>query len=65
MAQRAISEVELLEVLDTGHTHFKDDSHLWAFKHLAGRDDNLICAVLVLEDIVIVKTVMHHFTLEE
>ena len=25
---------------------------------------NLVCAVLVLEDSVVVKTVMHHFSLE-
>jgi L-asparaginase/Glu-tRNA(Gln) amidotransferase subunit D len=31
---------------------------------LADRADNLICAVLVLEDAVVVKTVMHHFTPE-
>lgn len=64
MAQRSISAIELLEVIDSGETRFKDDCHLWAFKHLAGRADNLICAVLVLEDAVIVKTVMHDFMLE-
>ena len=65
MAERAISEVELLEVIDTGDTRFKDDSHLWAYKQIEGRTDNLICAVLVLEDAVIVKTVMHDFMLED
>lgn len=29
------------------------------------RDDNLICAAAVLEDEVIIKTVMHHFELKE
>ena len=65
MAERAISEAELLLVLDTGETKFKDSSHLWAYKHLAGRTDNLICAVLVLETAVIVKTVMHDFELKD
>ncbi len=65
MAERAITEAELLAVVDTGGTRFKDDTHLWAYKHLAGRADNLICAVLVLEDAVVVKTVMHDFTLED
>lgn len=65
MAERLISEAELLAVVDTGDTRYKDDTHLWAFKHLADRDDNLVCAVLVLEDAVVVKTVMHHFTPEE
>ena len=64
MAERAISEFELLAVVDTGDTRFKDETHLWAFKHLAGRADNPICAVLVLEDAVVAKTVMHNFTLE-
>lgn len=65
MAQRSISMDELLVVLDTGDTRYKDDAHLWAYKHLADRADNLICAVLVLEDVVVVKTIMHNFTLED
>ena len=64
MEERQISESELLLVIDTGETRFKDDTHLWAFKHLTERADNLICAVLVLETAVIVKTVLHEFTLE-
>lgn len=52
-------------MIDTGGTRFKDDTHLWAYKHLDGRSDNLICAVLVLEAVVVVKTVMHEFTPEE
>ena len=64
MGERSITEAQLLLVIDTGDTRFKDDAHLWAYKHLADRDDNLICAVLVLEAAVVVKTVMHDFTLE-
>ncbi len=64
MAERSISPAELLVVVDTGGTRYKDDAHLWAFKHFNQRDDNLVCAVLVLEDAVVVKTVMHHFTPE-
>ena len=50
--------------LKSGETRYKDAVHLWAFKHIAERADNLVCAVLVLEDAVVVKTVMHHFSLE-
>ena len=64
MDERNISEAELLSVIDTGETRYKDAVHLWAFKHIAERADNLVCAVLVLEDAVVVKTVMHHFSLE-
>jgi hypothetical protein len=65
MTQRDISMDELLVVVDTGDTRFKDDTHLWAYKKLPGRTDNLVCAVLVLEDSVVVKTVMHEFVLEK
>lgn len=65
LQERQISVVELLAVVDTGATRYKDATHLWAYKSLAGRSDNLVCAVLVLEDVVVVKTVMHHFTPEE
>jgi Domain of unknown function (DUF4258) len=61
MVQRTITEFELLSVIDTGETKRKDETHLWAFKQLEGRSDNLICAVLVLETSVVVKTVMHDF----
>ena len=64
MDQRQISLDELLWVVDSGETKFKDETHLWAFKKLPHRNDNLICAVLVLEDVVVVKTVLHQFVLE-
>ena len=44
MALRSITALELLDVVDTGDTRFKDETHLWAYKQLAGRTDNLICA---------------------
>jgi hypothetical protein len=62
MTERGISEVMLLEVIDSGDTRYRDATHLWAFKEFPERHDNLLCAVLVLEDRVVVKTVMHHFT---
>lgn len=62
--ERSITDAELLAVVDTGDIRYKDETHLWAYKHLDGRTDNLICTVLVLEGVVVVKTIMHHFTLE-
>ena len=53
----------LVEVIDSGETRYRDAMHLWAFKEFPERHDKLLCAVLVLEDAVIVKTVMHHFSL--
>ena len=39
------------------------DVRLWVWLDVPGRDDNLLCAVLLLESAVIVKTVMHHWEL--
>lgn len=65
MAERNISETLLLGVIDTGDTRYRDETHLWAYKSFPDRADNLLCAVLVLEDALIVKTVMHHFEIRE
>lgn len=63
MIERDISDAMLLEVIDRGETRYRDSSHLWAFKDFPERHDNLICAVVILEDAVVVKTVMHHFSI--
>ena len=65
MAQRGITEALLGELLETGQTRYKDDTRLWVAKTMEGRHDNLVCAAVVLEDRVIVKTVMHHFQWED
>ncbi len=64
MAERRISEDLLKEIIETGQTRYKDESRLWIFKHIEGRDDNLICAAVALEDNLVVKTIMHHFKWE-
>lgn len=62
MNERSISDEMLVEVIDTGETRYRDNTHLWAFKEFPERRDNLLCAVLVLEDEVVIKTVLHHFS---
>ena len=61
MTERTISHIMLLDTIDTGTTKYSDETHLWVYKHYPNRSDNLICAVLVLEHSVVIKTVMHHF----
>jgi hypothetical protein len=61
MAERNLTEAMLLEVIGTGDTRYADVTHLSAYKAFPARNDNLVCAVLVLENAVVVKTVMHHF----
>lgn len=56
--KRGIFEALLLEVIDEGETRYAGETHLWAFKAFPARNDNLVCAVLVLESAVVVKTVM-------
>ena len=63
MAVRSVSDALLLRMIDEGGIRYRDDVHLWAWLDVPGRDDNLVCAVLVLEDAVIVKTVMHRWEL--
>nr|WP_290693260.1 DUF4258 domain-containing protein [Halomonas sp. UBA3074] len=65
MQQRGLNEAELSELLETGKTRFKDETRLWIAKAFVQRTDNLVCAAVVLEDQLIVKTVMHHFEWEE
>lgn len=61
MAQRNITDPMLHSLLETGETRFKDEARFWVAKALPGREDNLICAAVTLEDALVVKTVMHHF----
>lgn len=65
MVERLVSEALLLSVIDEGQTRYSDDDRLWAWSSVPGRQDNLICVVLVLEDSVVVKTVMHHWEFME
>lgn len=65
MRDRGITEKLLCDLIETGTVRHKDDIRLWIFKSYPDRDDNLICAAAVLEDEVIIKTVMHHFELKE
>ncbi len=61
MVERGTSEQQLLEIVDAGSIRQRDATHLWAWPDVEGRADNLLCVVLVLEEAVVVKTVMHHW----
>ena len=63
MFERVIADHLLAQIIDSGDTRYTDDTHLWAFQEFPRRSDNLLCAVLVIEEALIVKTVMHHFSL--
>jgi hypothetical protein len=61
MQEREIDAALVLRVIDEGQTRYSDPTRLWAWLQVAGRTDNLLCAVLVLEEAVVVKTVMHRW----
>ena len=65
MRQRGISNPELALLIEEGQTRFKDEHRFWIAHRFEGRTDNLLCAPVILEDeLLIVKTVMHHFSWE-
>ena len=63
MTERAVTDELLLRLLEEGDTRYRDASHLWVWLTVPGRDDNLLCAVLVLEEALIVKTMLHRWEL--
>jgi len=65
MTVRNMDDSLLLDVIETGTAKYKDHTHLWVFKAFTERQDNLLCAAVVLENVLVVKTVMHHFEPEE
>lgn len=64
MAERGIPEALLFDLIETGMLRHKDETRVWLIKHYAERADNLICAAAVLEEAIVIKTVMHHFEIE-
>ena len=61
MRERQMSQHELAALIEGGEVKRKDARRLWIFAHVPARDDNLVCVAAVLEDQLIVKTVMTHW----
>lgn len=51
----------LLDIIDTAWTRMRVRVIIGCTSILADRDDNLLCAAVVLETALVVKTVMHHW----
>ncbi len=64
MMERDITDDLLFDLIETGEIRFKDEKHCWIFKVYANRQDNLICAATLVDDAVIVKTLMINWQLE-
>lgn len=63
MAERAIDEAALVEVIETGEMQRVTQAHVFLFKPLPNRRDNLVCVAAVEEANLIVKTVMVNWSL--
>lgn len=65
MSQRGMSEPLLQQIVERGEVRYRDPAHLWIAMNAVGRSDNLLCVAAVIEEVLIIKTVMHHFSWEE
>ena len=58
MAKRGVDAATVYDVIETGDILHGGADHYWIFKHIATRQDNLVCIAAVIGQAVIVKTVM-------
>ena len=61
MAERQIDEALIANIIDTGTLKDAGRSHYWLYKHFDDRNDNLLCVAAVIDNAVVVKTIMHHW----
>ena len=65
MQKRGIDDAMLEMVIEQGEIKRQNQTHLWVFKRIETRTDNLICAAAVETSAVIIKTVMINWELED
>jgi hypothetical protein len=65
MEKRQVDDAMLKRVIEEGEIKYRSDIDLWVFKHIDGRSDNLICAAVVEQEAVVIKTVMINWELED
>lgn len=65
MIERHIDHEVVQELIELGDIKLKDKYRFWIYKEFENRDDNLICAAVVLENKMIIKTIMHHWEIME
>ena len=63
MAERSMDSALVLEIIDTGIFKDAGNSHCWLYKHFDDRADNLLCVATVIENALVVKTIMNHWEL--
>ncbi len=58
MAKRRITLFEVKKLIETGEYRVLQGSHGWVYGDFSQREDNLVCAAVVNEKAIIIKTVM-------
>lgn len=58
MAKRKVTLDEVKTLIEEGTYQTQTQSHGWIFRHFPDRADNLVCAAVVNDQTIIVKTVM-------
>lgn len=58
MAKRNVTLAEVKRLIEEGEYRTKEASQGWIFHRFESRHDNLVCAAVVTEQAIIVKTVM-------
>ena len=61
MQERGVGEAIIVEIIDTGTLKNAGSGHYWRYKPIDSRDDNLLCVAAVNDNVVAVKTIMHHW----
>lgn len=61
MIERNMDAALVLDIIDTGTLKDAGNARYWLYKHFDERADNLLCVAAVIENVVVVKTIMHHW----
>jgi hypothetical protein len=65
LAKRRLDVAVVLRLIEHGSVIDKGAGHCWIHDVLAGRDDNAVCAAVVIDRAVVVKTVMINWQVKE
>ena len=59
--ERNMSMEVVRDIVDNGTQQEASPGHFWFYKHFPDRDDNLLCVAAVIDNVLVIKTVMHHW----
>lgn len=63
--ERKVSDEYIVDIIEYGKIKIKDKKRLWLYHSFTNRDDNFLCLAVVMEDVLVVKTVMINWELKE